>query len=380
MKNIFIILLLIGFVSPSSAQGTIQTTPGANIKMAGNAFIVLENMNVVNNGTFVQTAGNGTIKFTGNADVTISGSSIATFDRLNIDKAVAKKVTLLQSVNVAGQVNFTLGLVDLGASTLNLGTTGMLNGETETARIFTAGNGYVQVVNTLNAPSSANPGNLGAIITSTENLGSVTVKRGHSAQTNVSGTTPGILRYYDIMPVNDNALRATLRFQYFDAELNSLNEATLELWKQSKKNWTYIGSNSRDASNNYVEKTGISAFSRWTLSSGLTKASAKMTDNLPAIAMSPQIIKENGGINDLLTVWPNPVSRSVNVTINVANASLMSLKLYDAKGSLISIREEKLVPGKNFTSIDMTNFAAGNYNLIAEWGTGFKKNKQLIKQ
>jgi hypothetical protein len=95
MKNIFITLVLVVLISQSSAQGTIQSTPGANIKMAGNAFIVLDNMNVVNNGTFVQAAGSGTIKFTGNADVIISGSSIVTFDRLNIDKAVAKKITLL---------------------------------------------------------------------------------------------------------------------------------------------------------------------------------------------------------------------------------------------------------------------------------------------
>ncbi|HET6722742.1 MAG TPA: hypothetical protein VFH07_08330, partial [Chitinophagaceae bacterium] len=266
MKNIFIALLLMGCVIRSSAQGSLQTTSGATIKTANNSFIVLDNMHIVNNGSFVQAAEDGTIKFTGNADVNVSGSSIIIFDKLNLAKTTNFKVSLQQNVNVVGHVNFTSGLLDLNNSVLNLGTTATLNGETETSRIFTFGNGYVQVINLLNMPVSANPGNLGAIITSTKNLGSVTIRRGHLAQPNVSGTTPGILRYYDIVPTIDNGLKATLRFQYFDIELNNLDESTLELWKQGKKNWSKEGYTSRSTVNNYVEKTNIATLSRWTLS------------------------------------------------------------------------------------------------------------------
>src|SRR5215216_2914873 len=115
MKNILLILLLIGCAIRSAAQGTIQATPGTNIKTANNAFIVLDNVNVVNNGTFVQAAGNGTTKFIGNTDVTISGIGIITFDQLNIAKT-STKVLLQQNVNVIGQVNFTTGLLDLSNS------------------------------------------------------------------------------------------------------------------------------------------------------------------------------------------------------------------------------------------------------------------------
>jgi hypothetical protein len=376
MKNTFLILLLVACVMRSSAQGTLQVTSGANIKMANNAFIIFDNMNVVNNGSFVQVIGNGTAKFTGNADVNISGSSIATFDKLNIAKTISKKVTLQQNVNVVGQVNFTSGLLDLTNSVLNLGTTGTVNGETETSRIFATGNGYVQVINLLNAPVSANPGNLGAIITSTKNLGSVTIKRGHIAQLNVSGFTPGILRYYDILPAIDNGLKATLRFQYFDAELNGLNETTLELWKQDKKSWTNVGYSSRNATLNYVEKTGISALSRWTLSTGTSTSPLKAVNNI----YTYETIKENSEIKNQLSVWPNPVLQLVNVTINVTNSSSISLKLYDAKGSLILMRQEKLSAGKNIMDIEMSNLPAGIYNLVAEWGAGFRKIKQLIKQ
>jgi type IX secretion system substrate protein len=371
MKNIFIILLLVGCVIRSSAQSSFLTTPGANIKATNNAYIVLDNVHVVNNGSFVQAIGNGTTKFMGNTDVNISGSSIITFDKLNLEKT-GSKVTLQQNANVAGQVSFTSGLLDLNNSVLNLGTTGTITGETETKRIFTLGNGYVQVINVLNMPVSANPGNLGAIITSTKNLGSVTIRRGHFPQPNVSGTTPGIRRYYDILPANDNGLKATLRFQYFDAELNGLNEFTLELWKQGKKNWTNEGYTSRSAVSNFVEKTGIGALSRWTLSGALNPLLVNNAYTTP--------VKEISEIKNRLSVWPNPVIQFVNVTINAANASTISLRLYDTKGSLILMRQEKLSAGENLMSIDMRKLATGTYNLIAEWGAGFRKIKQLIKQ
>ena len=373
MKNIFILLLLMGCIIRPSAQGLLQATSGATIKTVNNSFIVLDNVHVVNNGSFVQAAGDGTIKFTGNADVNISGSSIAIFDKLNIAKTTSFKVTVQQDVNVVGQVNFTSGLLDLNNSVLNLGTTGLVNGETETSRIFTLGNGYVQVINLLNMPVSANPGNLGAIISSTKNLGSVTIRRGHLAQANVSGTTPGIRRYYDIMPINDNGLKATLRFQYFDAELNGLDESTLELWKQGKKTWTNEGFTSRSTVNNYVEKTNIGALSRWTLS-GVINSALKKAD-----PVYTNLIKENSINNNHLSVWPNPVSNSVNVDINVINPSSINFKLYDASGSLILIRQANLLAGKNSMHIDMSKLPPGTYNLIAESAVGFKIFKQLIK-
>lgn len=358
----------------SSAQGSLQTTPGAAIKTADNAFIVLDNMHLVNNGTFVQATGDGTTIFTGNADVAISGSSITIFDKLTLAKTTNFKVTLQQTVNVVGLVDFTTGLLDLNNSMLNLGTTGTLNGESEVSRIFTFGNGYIQVINSLNAPVSANPGNLGAIITSSKNLGSVTIRRGHLEQANVSGTTPGILRYYDILPANDNGLKATLRFKYLDIELNDLDESTLRLWKQGKKGWSNEGFTSRSTADNYVEKTNIATLSRWTLSGILNSALTKMNSGYTAR------VKETSESRNKLSVWPNPVFNLVNVSIEVNNTSSINLKLYDASGSLVLMRQGNLTAGKNTMPVDMRKMPPGTYILIAEFGTGFRMIEQLIKQ
>jgi hypothetical protein len=177
-------------------------------------------------------------------------------------------VTLQRAVNVSQQINFVAGLLNLNNFNIDLGTTGFLNGESESSRITGANGGQVLFTTILNNPSGANPANLGAIITSSENMGTVAIKRGHQSQVNGSGMGNSVLRYYDISPVNNNGLNATLRFQYFDAELNSFDENTMVFWKSPDAvNWSNEGFTSRNTTNNYVEKTGVNSFSRWTLSS-----------------------------------------------------------------------------------------------------------------
>jgi hypothetical protein len=144
--------------------------------------------------------------------------------------------------------------------------TALLVGESETSRITGTSGGHVEITNSLNAPNAINVGNLGAVITSTQNLGSTTIRRGHTSQTN-SGIGSSINRYFDIQPTNNNALNATLRIKYFDAELNAINEPTLVFFKTPNKvNWYNMGFTTRDASLNFVEKIALADFSKWTLS------------------------------------------------------------------------------------------------------------------
>jgi hypothetical protein len=74
------------------------------------------------------------------------------------------------------------------------------------------------------------------------------------------------MRYYDIIPAINMALKATLRFHYFDAELNSLPEATLYHWQSSNLvNWNLMGADTRDVTSNYVERKTYGKFDRITL-------------------------------------------------------------------------------------------------------------------
>jgi hypothetical protein len=245
------------------AQLTINA--GSQLKIAGNVSVVLANTSLVNNGNCNNTTGR--FIFTGTAPNTISGSNVIQMQELEIAKAGGAVLSLQQHLGVGGKIVFTSSNIDITNYNIDLATTGMLEGETELSRITASANGQVWSSAVLNAPSGENPGNVGAMITSAQNLGTVVIKRGHRSQTNVYGNGSSILRYYDISPGNNTALNATLRFHYFDAELNSLPEANLALWRSTNnQQWTNEMFTSKDASANWVEKNNISSFSRWTLS------------------------------------------------------------------------------------------------------------------
>ena len=135
----------------------------------------------------------------------------------------------------------------------------------------TAGNtvtgtdGKIMITKDLNTPAGINIGGLGAWISSGANLGSTTIERYHSPRKG-SGNT-GLSRYFNIVPANNSGLNATLRFYYDESELNGIPEANLTLFESfdgSDDSWTPFWG-TVNATDNYVERSGISEFSFWTL-------------------------------------------------------------------------------------------------------------------
>ena len=119
MKNIYLILLLLTFVLQLSAQGTLKINSGANIKTKNNAFIVLNNMNVVNNGTYVQAVGDGTTILTGNTNTNTSGAGTTTLDQLLVAINNANSNTLSSLVSIKNVVTLSTGqLISNGFLTL----------------------------------------------------------------------------------------------------------------------------------------------------------------------------------------------------------------------------------------------------------------------
>ncbi len=262
MKKIFLLILLLYVITNTNAQLTI--TPGAQFVLTGNAQLTLSNIDFVNNGSF--TAGSGSVLFTGNLVNLFTGGQNTTLYDLGIGKT-AGSLQLQVPLAVSHQVVFSAGLIDLNGNDLNLGNTGSLNGEQEASHIIGPNGGSVLFTTSLAAPAAANPGNLGILITSSQNLGNTIIKRGHQSQVNAGGTGNSIFRYYDILPANNTSLNATLRINYLDAELNGLDENSLGMYQQAIPAWTNLGFDSRNTSSNYVEKNRLSTFGRFTLSS-----------------------------------------------------------------------------------------------------------------
>ena len=201
MKLKFLGLLFTLCVNYVSGQLTITT--GSALYLTGNIQLTLDNADLINNGSFV--AGNSKVSFVGNTSSFINGLQPIQFYEIEVNKAGGSSVTLQRNINIILQSTFTTGFLNLNNFNLDLGTTGILNGEDENSRVIGSNGGQIILSRTLNTPSSLNAGNLGAIISSSQNLGTVTIRRGHQSQANAFGMGTSVLRYFDIIPTNNTA-------------------------------------------------------------------------------------------------------------------------------------------------------------------------------
>jgi hypothetical protein len=101
---------------------------------------------------------------------------------------------LHKTISVGNGIFFTSGFLDLNGFDVDLETTGHLDGEREDSRVIGSNGGNVIFSTNLNAPTGSNPANLGALITSDQDLGNVTIKRGHQSQANIPGAGASVLR------------------------------------------------------------------------------------------------------------------------------------------------------------------------------------------
>ena len=312
MKKILLVLIVLLGTVPLFSQGLLKVTAGTTIKSNNGVYLVANNMNLVNDGIIQQSKSDGTVKFTGNSNISISGNGTTNLGRMNLAVAPGSALSLQSNIKVDSEFVFTTGLLNLGNFKLDLGSSGFLTNESASARAYTTGTGYIEAVRTLNNPSSVNAGNLGAVISSVSDLGSTTIRRGHKVQNNIYGSNNSIQRYYDIIPANNTSLNATLRFRYLQGELNGISEDTPGLWKSDDNiSWTQAGYTTRDTINNYVEKTGISSFSRWTISKFINTAGFRNIS-----INNPSSIEGDNGTKELKFV----------VRLNAASASVVQVQ------------------------------------------------------
>ncbi len=309
---------------------------GANVVVDGNPNIVIQNGHLSQNGIFAPGAGN--VTFTGSqATSTISGIPIV-FNNLTIDKS-AGEVVLDDNISVPGNLNMLNRHIQLNNNNIDLGSTGMIIGESNTSYITGLTGGTVLRTATLNAPAAVNPGNIGVDITTAANLGVTQITRGHVQQQGLTSGI-GIARYFDITPAagNNVGLNATLDFHYLEDELMGISEAELMMSAKTTPMgwWFMIGEDGLDIINNVLTKDAIDTFGRVTLTNEL--------DNpLPIKLMS-----FNGRLLSGQTLLNWQVANETGIT------------KYDV---------EKSADGKNFAKLGTViakggNAATFNYDLI----------------
>ncbi|MBI5219385.1 MAG: T9SS type A sorting domain-containing protein, partial [Bacteroidia bacterium] len=216
----------------------------------------------------------GTVTLDGSSTQDIQGTSITNYNNLTINNSIPTVdggIVMEQSIRVYATLLMTDGAIDMGSYNISLGTSGTLSGETNDTRIYTsaAGTGEISTTRILNAPAGVNVAGLGAVLTDAANLGATTIERGHKAQS-IDGYT-STKRYYDI--TSGTPTSATFKFYFFDKELNGQTpSANMKLRKSTDggTTWTNEGGTWTDGTpDDDVTLTGITGFSRWTVSDKL---------------------------------------------------------------------------------------------------------------
>ncbi len=268
MRKIFLLFaFLLSMSLMTMAQQTMKLSTGVNLHSSGGVIITLNDINLVNEGVIDQSTGQGQIRFIGTGNNSISGTGTFSVDRLVIAKTGMARLLLEKNIKVVSFLEFLSGRIDLNGNLIMLDPSASLIGESELSHVIGTG-GYIEITLPLTIPTSQDPGNLGATITSSSNLGNTIIRRGHQVQVNGSGAGSSIQRYFDIIPANNSALNATVRLRYLDAELNGLGESTLVVWRSDDLlSWSNIGFTNRDLATNYLERDELQTLSRFTLSS-----------------------------------------------------------------------------------------------------------------
>ena len=261
-------ILACSFCPLESRSQTLRISAGTQLVNTGS--LVLNNTNLVNDGIITHPTPSGNIWMKGNSNTTISGSGATGIYSLVMNKAAGTTVLLQKNISIAGALSMGGGNIDLGNSMTQLSSTAIIQDESENSWITSSGVGEIYQTRMINAPASLNAGNLGVELTSSQNLGLTTIRRGHLVHTDAGGQQ-SIKRYYKIEPAMNDNLNASFKLYYFDAELNNLAEAGLTIKRKNGNNWDIIGHNTLDAAANTVMANGLSSFTGiYTLTSALT--------------------------------------------------------------------------------------------------------------
>jgi hypothetical protein len=226
--------------------------------------VVLDNMDLHYDAAPVLL--NNIFRFTGMRINSIRGENHPLIYAIGVAKDNPGELVLDQDINVTKRISFEKGLFDMNGHGIFLQPDALLINENEYSRIIGPAGGFITIDAELHTPAAVNPGNLGAIITSAGNLGRINIFRSHDPQS-INDSSKSIARWFGIsVPDNITNIDASLRFNYFDGESEGFQNDSLVLWQTANDgHWADQGYTTRDASQKYVEKQGLTRLKNFTL-------------------------------------------------------------------------------------------------------------------
>jgi hypothetical protein len=241
-------------------NGNLQITQGTFVAGASLSITVAGNW-TNNGGTF--TPGTGTVTFDGGVGQTIGGTTATTFNNLtngnvsglamNFDNTV-NGILALTGSDITVAATRTLIQPNTGSST----GTFDVNGRVQRTGIDTAVLGTTFTF--------GNPNNQ-ITITAGTRPANIVVDLTRSVPTGPLGFPTAIQRYYTITP-SAAGFTGTLRLRYLESELNGNVEGPSFIFRRfNGTGWAPVLPTSSDFVNNWLEATGVTQFSPWTMNS-----------------------------------------------------------------------------------------------------------------
>lgn len=228
-------------------------------------------------GSFIANA--GTFEFSGSGPQDIPG---LTYFDLKINGSGLK--TLLDDAFIKHNLTTAVGNTNTWA---NHATFVMDSAATITESATSFVTGLVEVTRPMVLGVSESFGGIGLILkadTTSPGITTVIRRTGDSAiqtgqMVHGGGTYSGIKRHYEINPTVNGNLGLTMTMGYQDAELNSIPETDLAIYRKEDGNtrWDFMGYGSRNSGSNTVTLGGIDSLSVWTIGSEINPLPVELT-------------------------------------------------------------------------------------------------------
>ena len=330
--------------------------------MEGNSEIEIQNPftiyikdNLVTNDGTPMISGEGFVEFSGNSFQNIPHIRV---NNLRIKNFNNTKLT--GDLYVDGVLEMEKGMLDLNGYVIFLDTDAKLienEFENTASRVFGL-DGYLQLQRNLNNPSGEISG-IGLEIQSDKNLGSTLLRRGHS-ELNYTDESRSILRWFDIIPQNNENLDATIVFHYFTGELNMYDESSnFSLFKSAEHNytpgmdWIWVPAEV-DALNKKITAHNIENFSRWTAGSSDDSLPISLLSFTAEVVQSSEIhiewITLTEVNNDFFTVETSGDGISWKTLTHVYGAGTTNNTVY------YSVTDENPLTGISYYRLLQTDF------------------------
>ncbi len=365
----FIILLLF---LPHILSAQFNVTPGTKLILHGGVKLILNNTSFQNQGSF--SAGASSVTFTGQNFNFITGPSAIVYNNLTIDKP-AGQLILQAPINVDGAIKMAGGNLFLNSFTLNLDSTGIILGENENSKIYDTGSGKIVITTVINGPLQNNPGNIGLEFSNSSNLGRTVVTRGFRNLPLNNGYF-GISRYFNFEPLNTSGLSVSLKYLFFNSELSGQNtvKSLLTFWASTDggSNWTNLGQDNRDTSQNWVVKNNVTQAGLVVLANGSNAALPVSFLDFKGELVSPRLVKLYWTVSNL--TGNSNYFEIEKSTDGVFFSRLGTVYILDRNQSKYSMYDDKPSRGYNYyriKQVDIDNkFIYSNTTRVNVNGTG----------